>query len=62
VSKKAKGRKRHIADTRSNAMAVGVTSAFVHDKTGARILRDGVEDAAWVKTIVADSLSGRDGL
>lgn len=55
ANKKIKGRKRHIAtDTQGNVMAAGVTSAFVHDKTGARVLRDDVEDHPKVKTIVAD--------
>lgn len=55
ANKKVKGRKRHIAtDTQGNVVAVGVTSAFVHDKTGARVLQDDVEDRMWVKTIVAD--------
>ena len=35
-------------------MAAGVTSAFVHDKTGARVLQDDVEEHYKVKTIVAD--------
>lgn len=53
--KKVKGRKRHIAtDIKGNIMAAGVTSAFVHDKTGARVLKDNVEDHRRVKTIVAD--------
>lgn len=34
-------------------MAAGVTSAFVHDKTGARVLQDDVEDHPRVKTVVA---------
>jgi transposase len=55
ANKKVKGRKRHIAtDTQGNIMAAGVTSAFVHDKTGARVLHDEVEDHPKVKTIVAD--------
>jgi len=55
ANKKVKGRKRHLAtDTKGNVMAAGVTSAFVHDKTGARVLRDDVEDRMRVKTIVAD--------
>jgi transposase len=55
ANKKGKGRKRHIAtDTQGNVMAAGVTSAFVHDKTGARVLKDDVEDHPKVKTIVAD--------
>jgi transposase len=55
ANKKVKGRKRHIAtDTQGNIMAAGVTSAFVHDKTGARVLHDEVEDHSKVKTIVAD--------
>lgn len=56
ANKKIKGRKRHIAtDTQGNVMAAGVTSAFVHDKTGVRVLKDDVEDHQKVKTIVADS-------
>ena len=56
ANKKVKGRKRHLAtDTQGNIMAAGVTSAFVHDKTGARVLKDDVEDRIKVKTIVADS-------
>jgi transposase len=55
ANKKIKGRKRHIAtDTQGTIVAAGVTSAFVHDKTGARVLRDDVEDQQRVKTIVAD--------
>lgn len=55
ANKKVKGRKRHIAtDTQGNVVAAGVTSAFVHDKTGARVLKDDVEDRPRVKTIVAD--------
>lgn len=55
ANKKVKGRKRHIAtDTQGNVVAAGVTSAFVHDKTGARVLQDDVEDHRRVKTIVAD--------
>jgi transposase len=55
ANKKVKGRKRHIAtDTEGNIMAAGVTSAFVHDKTGARVLKDDVEDHPRVKAIVAD--------
>lgn len=53
--KKVKGRKRHIAtDTQGNVVAAGVNSAFVHDKSGARVLQDDVEDHRRVKTIVAD--------
>ena len=55
ANKKVKGRKRHIAtDTQGNIMAAGVTSAYVHDKTGARVLRDDVEDHPRVQKIVAD--------
>lgn len=55
ANKKVKGRKRHIAtDTKGTVMAAGVTSAFVHDKTGARVLRDDVEDIRRVEKIVAD--------
>lgn len=55
ANKKVKGRKRHIAtDTQGNVVAAGVTSAFVHDKTGARVLKDDVEDLASVQKIVAD--------
>lgn len=53
--KKVKGRKRHIAtDTQGNVMAAGITSAYVHDKTGARVLKDDVEDLTRVQKIVAD--------
>lgn len=59
ANKKIKGRKRHIAtDTKGNIMAAGVTSAFVHDRTGARVLQDDVEDHPKVKTIVADGAYG----
>lgn len=55
ANKKVKGRKRHIAtDTQGNVMAVGVTSAFVHDKMGVRVLKDDVEDHPRVQKIVAD--------
>ncbi|TCZ72726.1 IS5 family transposase [Flaviaesturariibacter aridisoli] len=60
AGKKVKGRKRHLAvDTQGTVIAAGVTSAFVHDKTGARVLRDDVEDRPSVRTIVADG--GYDG-
>jgi transposase len=53
--KKIKERKHHIAtDSGGGVVAAGVTSAFVHDKTGARVLRDEVEDRSRVKKIVAD--------
>lgn len=56
ANKKIKGRKRHIAaDTKGNIMAAGVRSAFVHDKTGASVLKEDVEDLRRVKRIVADS-------
>jgi transposase len=59
AGKKIKGRKRHLAtDTQGNVMAAGVTSAFVHDKTGARVLREDVEDRSRVKKIVADGAYG----
>lgn len=59
ANKKVKGRKRHLAtDTQGNVIAAGVTSAFVHDKTGARVLQDDVEDRMRVKTIVADRAYG----
>jgi transposase len=55
ANKKVKGRKRHIAtDTAGNIMAAGVSSAYVHDKTGARVLKDDVEDHPRVQKIVAD--------
>lgn len=41
AGKKVKGRKRHIAtDTQGNVMAVGVTAASMHDKTGVRVLKE----------------------
>lgn len=53
--KKIKGRKRHIAvDTQGNVVAAGVTAASMHDKTGACVLADSVEDLMRVKTVVAD--------
>jgi putative transposase len=53
--KKVKGRKRHIAtDTGGNVMAVGVTAASVHDKTGAKVLKEDIEDLGRVKKVVAD--------
>lgn len=56
ANKKIKGRKRHIAtDTQGNVVAAGVTSAFVHDKTGARVLKDDVEDLRKVRIAVGDS-------
>lgn len=36
-------------------MAAGVRSAYVHDKAGARLLKDDVEDPRSVQKIVADS-------
>jgi putative transposase len=55
ANKKVKGRKRHLAvDTQGNVMAAGTTAASVHDKTGARVLQDSVEDLARVKKVVAD--------
>lgn len=56
ANKKVKGRKRHIAtDTQGNIVAAGVSSAFVHDKTGARVLKDDVEDPPKVQKVVADA-------
>lgn len=53
--KKVKGRKRHLAtDTQGNVMAAGVTRASVHDKTGAKVLKDDIEDLGRVKKIIAD--------
>lgn len=55
ANKKIKGRKRHIAtDTQGNVVAAGITSAFVHDKTGARVLKDDVEDQPKVRVAVGD--------
>jgi transposase len=55
ANKKVKGRKRHMAtDTQGGIVAAGITAASVHDKTGARVLQDDVEDRMRVKTIVAD--------
>ena len=55
ANKKVKGRKRHIAtDTQGNVVAAGVTSAFVHDKVGARLLKNDVEDRRKVRAAVAD--------
>jgi transposase len=55
ANKKVKGRKRHLAtDISGNVIAAGVTSAFVHDKTGARVLKDDVEDRSNVRVAVAD--------
>lgn len=55
AGKKVKGRKRHIAvDIQGNVMAVGVTAASVHDKTGARVLQNDLEDLASVKKVIAD--------
>ncbi len=53
--KKVKGRKRHLAvDAMGNVMAVGITAASVHDKAGAMILEEDVEDLSGVKKIVVD--------
>ena len=55
AGKRLKGRKRHIAvDTEGNIVAAGVTAASVHDKTGARVLRDDLEDSARLKAVLAD--------
>jgi transposase len=55
AGKKVKGRKRHIAvDTEGNVMAAGVTAASVHDKTGAKVLKDDMEDLGRVKKVIAD--------
>ena len=55
AGKKVKGRKRHIAvDTQGNLWAAGVTAASVHDKTGATVLQDDIEDLSGVKKIIAD--------
>ena len=57
AGKKVNGRKRHIAtDTQGNVMAAGVTAASVHDKTGARVLQDDVEDMGRVKKVIADGI------
>ncbi len=55
AGKNVKGRKRHLAvDTEGNVMAVGVTAASVHDKTGAVTLQDDIEDLSRVKKVIAD--------
>jgi putative transposase len=55
AGKNVKGRKRHLAvDTQGNVMAVGVTAASVHDKTGAVTLQDDIEDLSRVKKVIAD--------
>ena len=55
AGKNVNGRKRHMAtDTLGNAMAVGVTAASVHDKTGALTLQEDIEDLGRVKKIIAD--------
>jgi putative transposase len=55
ANKKVNGRKRHVAtDTQGNVMAAGVTAASVHDKTGARVLQDDIEDLGGVKKVIAD--------
>lgn len=57
ANKKIKGRKRHLAvDTEGNVMAAGVTAASVHDKTGARTLKDDVEDLVRVRKVMADGI------
>ena len=53
--KNVNGRKRHVGvDTLGNVWAAGVTAASVHDKTGARVLQDDIEDVGRVKKILAD--------
>lgn len=43
AGKKVMGRKQHLAvDTGGNVMAAGVIAAPVHDKAGARTLKDDV--------------------
>ena len=55
AGKNIKGRKRHLAtDTLGNVMAVGVSAASVHDKTGALSLKDDIEDIGRMKKIIAD--------
>jgi putative transposase len=55
AGKEVNGRKRHIAvDTQGHVMAVGVTAASVHDKTGAVTLKDDIEDLGRVKNLIAD--------
>ena len=55
AGKNVKGRKRHLAtDTLGNVMAVGVTAASVHDKTGALSLKEDIEDIGRMKKIIAD--------
>jgi putative transposase len=55
AGKKVKGRKRHMAtDTEGNVRAAGVSAADVHDKTGAKVLKDDLEDFRRVKKVIAD--------
>lgn len=57
ANKKVKGRKRHLAvDSEGNVLAAGVTSALVADKTGARVLKDDVEDRTTITQVVADRI------
>lgn len=59
AGKKVKGRKRHIAtDTQGNIIAAGVTAASVHDKAGAMVLKDDVEDVHRVTKVIADGAYG----
>ena len=55
AGKKVNGRKRHLAvDTQGNVMAVGITSAGVHDKPGAMSLKEDTEDHERVTKMIAD--------
>lgn len=55
ANKKVSGRKRHLAtDTGGNVVGAGVTAASVHDKTGARVLQDDVEDLGRVTKVIVD--------
>lgn len=57
ANKKVKGRRRHLAvDSEGNVLAVGVTSALVADKVGARVLKDDVEDHSLITQVVADRI------
>ena len=53
--KKVRGRKRSLAtDTTGTPLAVGVSTAGMHDSKAVTVLKEGVEDYAKVKVVFAD--------
>lgn len=57
--KKKKGRKKSLAtDTIGNYLAVGVSSAGLHDKKAVLSIKDALQDYGYISTIFSDSTFG----